>query len=260
MKKIIIFYILLLGLSAPCFAEELNARILIPAGVSIIGTDLNDLKDQLQDKRAKVEWYMDETPKKKINVDSFMIDATEVTNKRYKGVIKSDHIYPQNLENHPVVNVTWQEANEFCRKEGGRLPTEAEWERAARGGEGLVYPWGNKFIRENAVFLGSRGADSKLKVGSYFLEESGATLLGGTKPVGSIKNGKSPFDVYDMAGNVWEWLDGWYDEKKKMRFLKGGSWLSPAASVRASVRLGDLGDGRFNDYGFRCSYNLDGSD
>jgi len=58
-----------------------------------------------------------------------------------------------------------------------------------------------------------------------------------------------------MAGNVWEWIDGWYDEKK-IRLLKGGSWLSPASSVRAAVRLGDFGESRFNDYGFRCAYDL----
>ncbi len=255
MKKIIFLFVLI-GLPASCFAEELKSRVLIPAGTAIVGTDLIELKKQLLDNRAKVEWYSNEVPKREINVNSFEIDTTEVTNKRYKRV-KTDHMFPQNLENHPVVNVTWQEASEFCRKEKGRLPSEAEWERAARGDEGLVYPWGNQLVPENVIFLDTGGEGSKLKVGSFALEESGETLLGGTKPVGSIKNGKSPFGIYDMAGNVWEWLDGWYDDKKKMRLLKGGSWLSPASSVRAAVRLGDLGDGQFNDYGFRCVYDLD---
>ena len=253
MKKIIFLFVFT-GLSVSCFAEELKLRVLIPAGTAIVGTDLIELKKQLLDKRARVEWYSNEAPKRKININSFEIDTTEVTNKRYKEV-KPDYMYPQNLENHPVVNITWQEANEFCRKVGGRLPKEAEWERAARGDEGLVYPWGNQFIPENVIFIDTEGANSKLKVGSFALEESGETLLGGTKPVGSIINGKSPFGVYDMAGNVWEWIDGWYDEKKS-RLLKGGSWLSPASSVRAATRLGEVGENHYNDYGFRCAYDF----
>ncbi|MFQ5430880.1 MAG: formylglycine-generating enzyme family protein [Nitrospinota bacterium] len=217
---------------------------------------MSDLKNQIANPRAKLEWYADETPQEKIKLNAFMIDATEVTNKEYK-LFKPKHSYPKNLENHPVVNITWQEADDYCKSVGGRLPTEAEWERAARGDDGRVYPWGNEFIPENTVFVGTGGTAAKLKVGSFALETGGgSTRLGGTRPVGSFEAGKSPFGVYDMAGNAWEWVDGWYDKKKNLRLLKGGSWLTPQESIRSSARLGDSGKGQYNDFGFRCAFDL----
>jgi len=224
--------------------------------VAVVGSDPAELKSQFMEPRARALWYADETPQEKISLAAFWIDVTEVTNERYATIVK-DHTFPANLKNHPVVNVTWDKADEFCAKAGGRLPTEAEWERAARGGDGRIYPWGAEFNPSYAVFAGSGGAESKLKVGSFELEQSGAALLGGAEPVASREKGKSPFGVYDMAGNVWEWVAGWYDESKQLRLLKGGSWLAPAESLRVSTRLGDIGRGVFNDYGFRCAYDAE---
>ena len=257
MKPSLAFCITCLALSSVVFATEadINAKITIPDGYAYVGTDATDLLSQLANPRIKPEWYADDTPQKKIKLSAFMIDATEVTNKEYK-LFKPKHSYPKNLEMHPVVNITWQKAGDYCKSVGGRLPTEAEWERAARGDDGRIYPWGNKFIPENVIFVGTGGTDAKLKVGSFALEKSGSTLLGGTRLAGSVEAGKSPFGIYDMAGNAWEWVDGWYDKEKNLRLLKGGSWLTPRESVRSAARLGDSGTGRYNDFGFRCAFSI----
>jgi len=235
-------------------AGDISSRLSVPAGTVIMGADASELKGQISEPKAKVEWYMDETPQKKVELPPFFIDATEVTNAEYKKIVP-DHSYPPNLANHPVVNVTWDMADDYCRKAGGALPTEAQWERAARGDDGRVYPWGDQFDPAKAVYVESVKGGSKQKVGSFSQEQSGSSLLGGTSPVASREGGRSPFGAYDMAGNVWEWVDGYYDKSKGLRLLKGGSWLSPQSSLRSSTRLGDEGGGKFNDYGFRCVYD-----
>ena len=78
----------------------------------------------------------------------------------------------------------------------------------------------------------------------------------GTVPAGSMEEGKSPYGVYQMAGNLWEWVDGWADQKKGMRLLKGGSWMSPPISLRASTRLPEMPGVESNEYGFRCARDL----
>ncbi len=252
-----IFAAVVLGASGTftdAVAAQGGERAKIPSGFVIMGTDAAALQSQLGDKRAKPEWYIDETPQRKVEVKEFLIDSTEVTNERFKEP-NPEHSYPQNLRDHPVVNVTWEEADAFCKSAGGRLPTQAQWERAARGDDGRIYPWGNGFVAENSIFMDTPGVDARLRVGSYSLEESASSLLGGTKPVRSREKGKSPFGIYDMAGNAWEWVDGWYDEDKNLRLLKGGSWLTPQASLRSAARLGDAPKSRYNDYGFRCAYD-----
>jgi formylglycine-generating enzyme required for sulfatase activity len=232
-----------------------NQRVVIPAGNGTVGADMNDITLVLEGTDAQPEWYADEAPKRTIQVASFLIDKLEVTNERY-GLTVTTHQFPPNLATHPVVNITYAEAVSFCEQNGGRLPTEAEWERAARGDDGRLYPWGNTFETERAVYVGA-GAGAQLKVGSHAIEQSSSQALGGTRPAGSIPAGASPFGLLDMAGNVWEWVEGYYDEKKGLRLLKGGSWLTPPMSLRSSTRLGDPGVKRYNDFGFRCAYDLE---
>lgn len=250
MSQILAFALAFMGVAA----GPDSAIITIPEGVATVGSDQAEIDALKVHPLARTRWYADETPKKKVKVKSFRVDATEVTNARYKELVPA-HTFPSNLAGHPVVDVTWDDADKFCEKAGGRLPTEEEWERAARGDAGFTYPWGNEFDPSMAVFADEPGGGSeRLKVGSYEKEQSGATLLGGTKPAGSREAGKSPFGLSDMAGNAWEWVAGWYDEKKGLRLLKGGSWLTPAESLRSAARLGDTPASRFNDYGFRCAY------
>ncbi len=235
-------------------ASTASDRIEIPAGTAVVGADSVDIKKELAGTPAHPEWYKNESPKRKVDLKSFSIDRLEVTNTRYKSLLP-DHTFPPNLAQRPAVNVTFDDAEKFCRAAGGRLPTEEEWERAARGDKGYVYPWGDQFDGGLAVYSGSSGGGSQnLKIGSYDLQQSSSSILGGTHKVGSVPGGASPFGLLDMAGNVWEWVTGSYNKKEGLHILKGGSWLTPQASLRSSTRLVDPGLKHYNDFGFRCAY------
>jgi iron(II)-dependent oxidoreductase len=154
-------------------------------------------------------------------------------------------------DDHPIVNVSWYDAVAYCEWAGVQLPTEAQWEKAARGTDGRIYPWGDEWD------------DSKCNNYETGIEE--------TTPVGSYTQGTSPYGVMDMVGNVWEWCADWYDEKYYAsapnrnpqgpsagirRVLRGGSWLrvSPDA-LRAAVR-GSATPGGWHDAGIRCCASL----
>jgi iron(II)-dependent oxidoreductase len=162
-----------------------------------------------------------------LRLPAFWIDLFEVTNGRY-GEFRAREYNP--IEAHrPIANVSWTQAMQFCRFSGKRLPTEQEWEKAARGDDGRRYPWGDTFDPA-VVNFGSR--------------ERGAT------DVGKFEDGRSPYGLYDMAGNVMEWTDSGDDQVKVYR---GGSWASPPSDVRTTIR-GSIGPShRLPDLGFRCA-------
>ena len=192
-----------------------NEMILIPAGEFIRGTNGR---------------LPDEGPEHKMVVNSFYIDIYEVTNLQYFESLKytkrkpPKHFIngqvPSGKADHPVVYVSWYDAKAYCEWAGKRLPTDVEWEKAARGTDGRTYPWGNEF---DISYVNSPVRWVELK------------LLGDTTPIGAFEKGKSVYGLYDMSGNVWEWTSSKYEpypgntRKSELyggnyRTLKGGSW------------------------------------
>ena len=155
-------------------------------------------------------------------------------------------------DDHPINCVDWSQAVAYCTWAGKRLPTEAEWERAARGVDGRKFPWGNAAVDCNLA--------------NYF--PAGNACVGSTSPVGSNPDGVSPYSALDMAGNVWQWVADWYDsdyyddaptdnptgpETGKWRVLRGGSWVTVGMGLRCSKR-GHLAPEKWDDFtGFRCA-------
>ena len=197
----------------------------------------------------------DEQPVHEVTLDSFWIDQTEVTNAQYERCVTEGDCEASsyaddadyNGADYPVVRVSWHDAVAYCEWAGGRLPTEAEWEYAARGEAGNVYPWGDE---EPTCDL------------AQFRECSGRTAL-----VGSFPAAASWCDALDMAGNVWEWVADWYDsdyyerspvenptgpESGEYRVLRGGSWYSNSRDVRAAIRLRYHPTNAYSYHGFRC--------
>jgi sulfatase modifying factor 1 len=207
--------------------------------------------------------HADEAPHQVV-LDTYYMDKYEVSNARYGDFMKAtNHPAPAYWDNNrlnkpeqPVVGVNWYDAGAFCKWEGKRLPTEAEWEKAAKGPEGnLHYPWGHQFDAKRANY---------------------GQNLGYTSPVDSFPEGASGYGVYNMAGNVFEWVGDWYDpnyfksspalnpqgpEKGykwgslgEMKVLRGGSWLAPETSLHTTHRFWNRPEN--NSYGvglgFRC--------
>jgi len=211
----------------------------------------------------------DEYPRHDVFVDTFLIDKFEVTNGLYLEFVKATgHRVPQNptnptrnlwqgdtiaesLTDRPVINVDWFDAEAYCAWAGKRLPTEAEWEKAAKGTADRRFPWGNveptnKHLNFNQRWIGEK------------------TLM----PVGSYEAGRSPFGAYDMAGNVWEWVNDWYDaryyEKSPAknpkgpdtgtkRVIRGAGWQNETPTVRIFTRVDSDPTIRNESTGFRCA-------
>ncbi|MBN8658492.1 MAG: SUMF1/EgtB/PvdO family nonheme iron enzyme, partial [Anaerolineae bacterium] len=202
-----------------------------------------------------------ERPIHSIYLDSFQIGKFEITNNQYNQCIRakicSGQLVTEKL-NHPVINVNWYEAEMYCSWVNGRLPTEAEWEKAAswdtESQTKRTYPWGEIPDCSYANYYG-KGVRSDVCVGD-------------TTSVGSYETGKSPYGVYDMAGNVWEWTNDWYDEDYyqnspasnpqgadtgEYRVLRGGSWDASPDVVRSTNRFFYTPANTFSLVGFRCA-------
>jgi len=182
--------------------------------------------------------------KKPVALDAFEIDVTPVTNRQYKRFLDDsgyphlpggwqDGTYPAGKADHPVVGVSWHDATAYAKWAGKRLPAEAEWEKAARGPHGRLYPWGNVFNRYNC---------NNKELG-----------LHATTEVGHFPNGASQYGCYDMVGNVWEWTDtDVFPDNSEVKVIRGGSWSSPREGVTCSVRDYARASERRRDLGFRC--------
>jgi formylglycine-generating enzyme required for sulfatase activity len=200
----------------------------------------------------------DERPVHEVCLEPFWIDKTEVTQRQFRehgGVKASANAFSG--DDRPVESITWFEARDFCALRGGRLPTEEEWEYAARGPNSLDYPWGDELVDAKAVFARS--------------DESG------TADVGSLPAGASWVGALDMSGNVWEWTateyldyaeDGYVEDGEPassstvvQRVLRGGSWVNTFTGyLRTSLRFWYMADHPDVDSGFRCVREYDASD
>jgi formylglycine-generating enzyme required for sulfatase activity len=232
--------------------EDIAPMVLIPAGEFTMGS-------------TPREGPSDEQPQKRITLAAFQIDRYETTVARYARYLLAnksakpprfwDQVNPtsDDYKDLPVVGVDWDEANNYCRWVGKRLPSEAEWEKAARGTDGRRHPWGNEGNPQQFANLGIGGTFGYTK---------------SLKKVGSYENGKSPFDVYDMLGNVWEWTADWYDrnhyktmseknpkgpEKGTERVIRGGSWERVPLVSRVAARHRVRPSTQADYLGFRCA-------
>jgi len=226
--------------------DDGREMILVPEGVFTRGSDSGGF---------------DEKPQRETYLDAFYVDKYEVTVEAYNVFRRAaDYIKPSvpffqgdqkvlETPNFPVVGVSWMDAFNYCKWAGKRLLTEAEWEKAARGTHGLVYPWGNKFLPRRANINGD--AD-----GYKFMS-----------PVNKFPMGRSVYGVYDMAGNVSEWVADWYDqhyyqaapiinptgpEERDTHVFRGGSWDARKVDVRAAKRFAATPGRRDSILGFRC--------
>jgi formylglycine-generating enzyme required for sulfatase activity len=169
-------------------------------------------------------------PQRQVSLGGFWIDLFEVTNVEYNKL--RDHPYPLDKADHPVINVNWTQARLYCEARGKRLPTEQEWEKAARGTDGRPYPWGATY---DQTLL---NADNRTR---------------DTTPVGQFPEGRSPYGALDMLGNVWEWTS---TEDDRAKVLRGGSWASPAGEIRTTIRNKMAPGFYLFDLGFRCAKDL----
>ena len=195
----------------------------------------------------------------RVELSEYLIDKNEVTWGQYlKFAAATETPLPPHepywgiQKDHPAAFVTWDEARAFCEWAGGRLPTEAEWEKAARGTDGRMYPWGNEEPDpDKGVFRRSWG-------------------LIATDPVGAHPNGASPYGLLDTGGNMWEWCSDWYDggyyevspskdpkgpPSGQARVVRSGSWDSRPSVLSASCRNWGPRGYREGDFGFRCAMN-----
>jgi formylglycine-generating enzyme required for sulfatase activity len=231
--------------------------VFVPSGSFRMGSD-KSFDAQAQD---------NELPQHTINLSDYWIDQTEVTNAMYARCVAaggctaprrsssathSDYFGSRQYAQFPVSWVSWSQASAYCQWAGRRLPSEAEWEKAARGPDGRTFPWGSQA--------------PSCSLANFWSKEDGC--VGDAVQVGSYPAGASPYGVLDMAGSVFEWTADWYSTRYyansplndppgpasgDAHVLRGGSWGSGPRTVRAAVRLQSTPNGELDDVGFRCA-------
>lgn len=206
----------------------------------LVPTEASDVPDGMVRIPAGEFWAGDPGSSKKVDVAEFDLDKYEVTQKEFVQVIVKN---PSQFkgENRPVEKVTWYQADIYCKRIGKRLPTEKEWQKAAKGGKNTLYSWGGQMASGKANFCDSN-CENHWRASRF---DDGFKH---TAPIGSFPpNG---YGLYDMAGNVSEWVSDWYERKKS---LHGGSWDSYGYFVRPSHRISVAPYRRFPYSGFRCA-------
>jgi len=242
--------------------------LLIPAGKFLMGSTPEQAVQAIKDGTDK-KWAEWEQPQHEVELSEYFIGKYPITNTQYQAFVQETknrppsgwdgENYPIEKSDHPVVNVSWADAQAYCKwlsqKTGKqyRLPTEAEWEKAARGGDGRIYPWGDVFDPQKANII--------------------ETKIGNTTPVGQFSQagGDSPYGCADMVGNVWEWCADWFYEKEyknrssqavkdppgpwngDARVRRGGTWGSNRDFARCACRHGAVADYIGHNLGFRLA-------
>jgi formylglycine-generating enzyme required for sulfatase activity len=241
----------------------------IPAGAFIMGSNEDQIQ-QVVETGVEPERLKREFPQHLVELSDYYIGKYPVTNREYQAFIMEtgfqppagwdEFRYPKDKGDHPVVNVSWEASTEYCKwlseKTGKeyRLPTEAEWEKAARGTNGRVFPWGNKFDRNRC--------------------NTGEAKLSDTMPVGQYSpRGDSPYGCADMSGNIWEWCADWFNETEyedrigivvrdprgpetgEYRVLRGGSFILGQSEARCASRF-RLKPFYWFDFGFRVAMSM----
>lgn len=247
-------------------ATELEGMVFIPAGPFIMGSNASEIGSiqaacGAADSGCNVGQFEDEAPQRQVTLSAYYIDKTEVTVAQFKAfvaatgyettsVAKGDAIQytwrafdTPERQDHPVRWMSWHDANAYCQWADKRLPTEAEWEKAARGSEGLIYPWGNTW-------------------------DDARVPHGDTAPVTAFSNGASPYGVLGMAGGVWEWVNDWYDAfyyqhaptvdppgpgQARDKVLRGGAFGNANWKHRTAHRHFGGAEGYAHDHSFRCA-------
>ena len=253
------------------------ASVLIQAGWFTMGSSDADVAFAVdlckaQSKRGeeaalcRPELWSDEQPQHRVYVGAFRIDRTEVAQQDYQRCVEANLCAPPrvadgdarlSLPAQPVTGVTWSDAQRFCAWVGGRLPTEAEWERAARGNSARRFPWGNVY-NSRVANHGSPAGGTDAHDGYDY-----------AAPVGALRDGKSAYGLLDMAGNVWELTADRYDHDAYASSarvdpraagdgdevaMRGGSWRSPSYTLRVTQRASIKREEARPDVGFRCAY------
>ncbi|QPJ65704.1 MAG: formylglycine-generating enzyme family protein [Candidatus Nitrohelix vancouverensis] len=278
LKALILFTALAIPSMAGSQTLDSEDMVLINAGGFVRGVDQITSKNPTASGVAKThalaQPFSDESPARMIYLDSYYLDIYEISNAQYtEFIIATDYAAPAYWDHHelnqpdqPVTGVNWYDASAYCHWANKRLPTEAEWEKAARGPAGSIYPWGNDLQYENANFARGEKGDHKI-----------------TTPIKAYDKGKSYYGVFNMAGNVFEWVNDWYDpnyykrrddvknpkgpqidlkaQASAKKVIRGGSWYAPAQSITTTHRFWN--NPTNNSYGvglgFRCARNAEAS-
>lgn len=239
-------------------------------------------------KMGSLQGLTDEQPQHDVYLDAYWLDQTEITNAMYRKCIEAGKCNPpfattqfddSTLADHPVVFVSWGQAKAYCEWAGRRLPTEAEWEKAAIWDAQLIeqriYPWGNEYDCANGNFDDELELDTSIMPNTF----EGCDGFVRTAPVGSFPHGASAYGAFDMGGNVWEWVHDAFLETDPLtttvtnyyaisprenpqgvdpsltayRVVRGGSWSTMFGFGRGAYRLWYGLDDAYEDIGFRCA-------
>ncbi|TAJ07953.1 MAG: formylglycine-generating enzyme family protein [Nitrospirae bacterium] len=239
----------------------------VPAGTFLMGSD----------KKTDRNAYAAERPQRMVYLNAFKIDKYEVTALQYLKFVLAQDRPPQvdwrydggnfqaGMAHHPIMHVSWYDADAYCRWAGKRLPTEAEWEKAARGEDGRMNPWGNQSAGLSRANFGRTGLSGPVRDRPERLLMYPPIIA-----VDKYDNAVSPYGAHQMMGNVAEWVADWYEkdyyaaapdrnpqgpDRGTQKAFRGGGWMDSTTTMRAAMRNGTDPTTKINWLGFRCAHD-----